>query len=203
MYYDSVYKDNPNFCGQKPNRLLIEILKKKPEGEEALDLGCGQGRDSFYLAKNDFSVTAVDNSKIAISQLREEATRKKLKNIHAVYKDIAKFEIEPDKFSIINCHNALQFLPKKNALSVIESIKKNILPGGFVILASFTAKNPPSKRRHCHFESGEMKELFSDSDFKIIRHFEGSILDQGHIGQPEPHQHGIVEIIARKISKSF
>lgn len=199
MYYDNVYKKNKNFCGQKPSKLLVEIIKKSSEGKEALDLGCGQGRDSFYMARKKFNVIAVDNSKIAISQIKKSAKQKNIKNIRTICKDIAKFKIAPNIFSLINCQNALQFLPKKYALRVIENIKKNILPGGFISIASFTQNNPPSKIRKCHFKIGEMKKLFSGPNFKILHYFEGDFLDQGHVGQPKPHKHGIVKIVVRKI----
>jgi len=200
-YYDSVYKKNNNFCGQKPNKLFVKIFKNSPKGKEALDLGCGQGCDSFYLARKKFNVIAVDNYRVAITQIKKALQQKNIKNIRPIYGDIAKFKIKNNAFGIINCHNALQFLLKKDALRVIKNIKKNILPGGFVSIASFTQNNPPSKRRRCHFKIGEMKKLFSNPDFKIIHYFEGDFFDKGHAGQPEPHKHKIVEIVAKKAIK--
>lgn len=113
MYYDSIYKKNPKFCGQKPNKLLIKIARKLSPGAEVLDLGCGQGRDSFYMARKKFSVTAVDNSKVAISQIKGVVNQKGIKNIETICENIVKFKIKPKKFNLINCHNSLQFLDKK------------------------------------------------------------------------------------------
>jgi len=197
MHYDSIYRDNPNSYGQKPNVLLTKIVKKIT-GKEFLDLGCGQGRDSFYMARKKFNVTEVDNSKVAVSQIKKALREKKINNIQAICQDISKFLIKPGRFSVINCQNALQFLSKKNNLKVIKNIQKNILSGGFIIITSFTSKNPPSKRRKSHFEPGELKKLFEIPDFKIIHYFEGIFVDNGHIGQPKPHKHGVVRIIAQK-----
>lgn len=197
-YYDTIYKENSNFCGGKPNKLLLKIYKKLPKKAEFLDLGCGQGKDAFFMSSKKFNVTAIDSSKVAIEQIKEKHKKKKYKNLKAICQNIKKFTIKPKKFFVINSANSLQFLNKKDSLSVIRKIKKNIIPGGFVIIISFTDKNPPSKRRKSCFEKNEMKKIFSD--FKIIYYFEGSMVDRGHIGQPEPHKHGIVKIIAKKLN---
>ncbi|MDO9231122.1 MAG: methyltransferase domain-containing protein [bacterium] len=199
MYYDSVYKNDPDFCGKKPNNLLIKVAKKINKGGNFLDLGCGQGRNSFYMAKQKFYVTAVDYSRVAISQIEEKITKKNLKNIEAICKDIAKFKIEPNKFSVIGIFGTLHFLKKTESLKIIASAQKNIPSGGFIIITSFTANNPPSKRRKSHFKIGELKKLFEAPKFKIHHYLENTFLDSGHVGQLEPHKHGLVGIIAQKV----
>lgn len=165
---------------------------------EVLDLGCGQGRDSFHLARQKFAVTAVDLSITAVSQIKDILREKKIDNIRIICQDIAKFKIEPGRYSLINCCNALQFLPKRNALKVVESIQKNILPGGFVAIISFVADTQPLDKNKSRFEPGEMKKLFSNENFEILHYFEGERFEKGHIGQPESHSHHIVEIIVQK-----
>lgn len=196
-YYDLIYEKNSNFCGKRPNKLLLKIYKNLPEKTEFLDLGCGQGKDAFFMAGKKFNVTAIDSSGVAIKQIKEGAKKKKYQ-LKAICQNIKSFAIKPKKFFVINSANSLQFLHKKDSLNVIQKIKKSILPGGFIIITSFTDKNPPSKRRKSCFNKNEMKKLFSD--FKIIHYFEGSVTDSGHVGQPKPHKHGIVEIIAQKLN---
>jgi tellurite methyltransferase len=198
QYYDSIYKNSKNFCGARPNRLLVKITKNLKKAGEFLDLGCGQGRDSFYMSRHGFKVTAVDSSRIAINQINNCIKQKKIIDFAAECKNIKNFTIKPSKFNIIAATSVLQFLAKKDSLNTIEKIKKNISRKGLIVLTSFTAKNLPSKRRKSYFESGEMKGLFPKSKFKILYYFEGTIKDSGHIGAPGPHYHGIVEIIARK-----
>ncbi|MGH2639767.1 MAG: class I SAM-dependent methyltransferase [Rhabdochlamydiaceae bacterium] len=40
-----------------------------------LELGCGQGRDAVFFARNCFDVHAVDLSEVSISQLKENILR--------------------------------------------------------------------------------------------------------------------------------
>lgn len=198
MDYDSLYKNTPNLFGNKPNKLLIKVAKEILPGKNFLDLGCGQGRDSFYMARKKFNVLAVDNSKVAISQMKKLIQEEKIDNIQTVCEDIAEFAIEPKKFSVINCRAVLHFLSKKDALEVIENIKKNILPGGFIIISAFTDKKSASKIRKSHFEKDELKKLFENPDFKIHCYLNSVFLDKGHIGHPEPHKHEVAELIAEK-----
>ena len=197
-YYDSIYKNNGKFCGARPSKLLVKIRKSLQKNGEFLDLGCGQGKDSFYLSHQDFKVTAIDSSKVAINQINYLIKKKRITNFVATCQNIKKFIIQPKKFDIIASLNALQFLAKKDSLNVIKKIKKAIAPQGFIILASFTNENPSSKRRRSYFKLGEMKKIFPKSRFKILHYFEGIIKDGGHIGMLQLHNHGIVEIIARK-----
>ena len=40
------------------------------KGKSILELGCGNGRDSFYFAKNGLNVTAIDASNAVIEKLQ-------------------------------------------------------------------------------------------------------------------------------------
>lgn len=73
-YWDLFYKKSPSL---KPSSfakfLVLKNIKKKPL---LLDIGCGNGRDTFFFIKNNFKCIAVDISKKAICE-----NNKKLKNI--------------------------------------------------------------------------------------------------------------------------
>ncbi len=75
--YRERYKsgDTPWDAGQ-PDFNLIEIVTKNPILScKALDVGCGTGDNSIWLAKNRFQVIGTDTSDIAI----EKAKKKLLK----------------------------------------------------------------------------------------------------------------------------
>jgi len=89
----------------------------------------------------------------------------------------------------------------KQALELIDKMKTAIKNKGYVIISGFTIDDPLYKKRnnhtHCFFEPQELKKIFSD--FNIIEYKEEIIKDKGHPGNPEPHTHGIVKMIAQKI----
>ncbi|ADQ13684.1 SAM-dependent methyltransferase [Halanaerobium hydrogeniformans] len=78
---------------------MLELSTKRAEienGQEIMDLGCGWGSLSFYIAENypDCSVTAVSNSQLQIDYIQKKARARKLKNLRALKADINNFQPE-------------------------------------------------------------------------------------------------------------
>ncbi len=204
MKYNQIYKNN-NVWGEQPNELLQRIYSQLNISANFLDLGCGQGRDSLFMLKNGFKVDAIDNSREGINKIKEfvQSNNLPVANINLFCSDIRNFNILKNKYDIINAFNSLQFLPKKEALKIIINIKSDIKNNGYIIISGFTTDDPLYKKmnngKRCFFELQELKNIFFD--FHIIEYKEKIIEDKGHPGSPEPHQHGVVKIIAQKIKK--
>ncbi|UVL00423.1 bifunctional 2-polyprenyl-6-hydroxyphenol methylase/3-demethylubiquinol 3-O-methyltransferase UbiG [Pseudomonas sp. B21-048] len=66
---------------QEPNDIVVmmvpELIIDKAH-EKILDLGCGEGRDTIWLASQGFNVTGVDVSAAALDRAREIAAQHKL-----------------------------------------------------------------------------------------------------------------------------
>lgn len=70
-YWDDYYKQiNENVELQTPSLFAQYVLGKYLRKNSSLiELGCGNGRDSLYFAKNEINVTGIDSSETAISSL--------------------------------------------------------------------------------------------------------------------------------------
>lgn len=65
---------------ERPDFNLIETVKKIPINScKALDIGCGTGDNSIWLAQNNFEVTGTDISEIAIETAKEKALQANVK----------------------------------------------------------------------------------------------------------------------------
>lgn len=74
-YWNNYYADRKaDFESKSAPSLFARAMLQKymKSGEHLVELGCGNGRDSLYFAKNGLNVTGIDASKIAIKKLREE-----------------------------------------------------------------------------------------------------------------------------------
>ena len=153
------------------------------------------------MLRKGFKVTAIDNSQEGIKKIKESirANNLSISDINLLCEDIKAFKIKKNKYTIINAFNSLQFLLKKDALKLIEKIKKSVKSRGYIIVSGFTVHDPFYKKMNssCCFEPQELRKIFSD--FNIIFYDEKEILDQGHPGMPDPHKHNVVEMIAQKI----
>jgi SAM-dependent methyltransferase len=75
--YRERYKseDTPWDVG-RPDFNLIEVVTRKPIPScKVLDIGCGTGDNSIWLAQNGFHVTGTDTSDIALMKAKEKASR--------------------------------------------------------------------------------------------------------------------------------
>ncbi|TGB16032.1 class I SAM-dependent methyltransferase [Streptomyces sp. MZ04] len=67
-FWDGVYAARPAASGPQPNARLTETVTSLPPGD-ALDLGCGDGGDALWLARQGWHVTAADISAVAVERL--------------------------------------------------------------------------------------------------------------------------------------
>src|SRR5579863_6524651 len=84
-----------------PTPLLVAAASKLVPGK-ALDLACGAGRNTIWLAEHGWQVTAVDGAPAAIEILRIRAEESGLK-INAVVGDLEKdeFRIDPSHWDLV------------------------------------------------------------------------------------------------------
>ncbi|MDR2580511.1 MAG: adenylyl-sulfate kinase [Fibromonadaceae bacterium] len=64
VYWNNYYKNK--LAKEYPSQFALDILPKLEKGNFLADLGCGNGRDSLFFAKNGLNVTAIDRSEQAI-----------------------------------------------------------------------------------------------------------------------------------------
>ena len=62
-----------DFFGDRPSELAESVLPilQREKVRDVVELGCGQGRDTWFFARNGFFVTAMDYSETGICQLRD------------------------------------------------------------------------------------------------------------------------------------
>ena len=72
--FDRIYEHGAIWTEENPPKELIELIEtEKIKSCKVLDIGCGEGFYSIYLASKGFDVTGVDISEIATNKARENA----------------------------------------------------------------------------------------------------------------------------------
>ena len=168
-----------------------KVLKYKNKGD-ILDLGCGKGNASIFLAQNGFSVTSVDKSKESIDLLNNFCKENSL-NIKTYVEDLKHCKFDKN-YDIILCINVLHFLDERDVQKIIEKIKTNTLKDGLNIISVFTEDNP-SKNFPYLFKKDELKEYYEN--WEILEYKEFITPLEQHDNFP-PHKHAISRIISRR-----
>ena len=127
LTFDETYNKQKEFFGH-PYQELQKYFQKYPIKGKLLDLGSGQGRDSIYLASIGYRVTAVDSSKVGITQMEKKARERNLK-IKAIVEDVLRIHLE-ERFDIILMDMLLHTLKKDNQIKLLKKFSDNLKING-------------------------------------------------------------------------
>jgi tellurite methyltransferase len=160
-----------------PTPLLVETASRLKPGR-ALDLACGAGRNSIWLAEHGWQVTAVDFRPEAIDTIRRRAPA-----VDAQIADLEKheFEIAQSRWNLIAMCYYLQ-------RDLFETVKRGLVPGGIVIVIVHLIE-PGHENSHFSMQPGELAEVFKE--WELLHSYEGKPNDSGH-------QRAVAEIVARR-----
>jgi tellurite methyltransferase len=121
--WDSRYINN--LGGSDPSRILKEYSNLASRGK-ALDIACGNGRNSLFLAEKGFAVDAVDISTVATNHLTGRNSQ-----IKVICQDIDHWVIPENCYELIL---NIRFLDRR----LFPMIQDGLRPGGVLIFESFT-----------------------------------------------------------------
>jgi tellurite methyltransferase len=211
--FEQAYDLRQPYYGRRINRDLQRILKTGPVANmHALDLGCGDGRYSIYLAGKGFSVTAVDAARTGIDKLRQAAETDRT-DVRPILRNLSDFHFESAVYGIVVAATVLDHLDSETRRHVAAGIEKSLAPGGLTYIDVFTRDDPGYKLRtaesgadpngeaiseceNCveyYFEPGELKTAFPG--LRIVKYTETRVFDTSH---GRPHHHALAGLIARK-----
>jgi len=113
---------------EKPMRHHIEPILEKYIDEakvgKALDIACGVGRNTHFLAQRGFSVDAVDLSDYALSQVKDD---EKIKKIEV---DLDTYNLEKNRYDLIVNINYLN-------RRLLPQMKEALKSGGVLVFETF------------------------------------------------------------------
>lgn len=179
-----------------PHENIKEFLKIENRKGKAIDLGCGAGRDTIFLLKNNWNVLAIDreDTKDIISNKLNKEELERFRFIKQKFEDI-----ELEKNDLVVANFSLPFCNKKDFNELWNKIVKSISEDGYFV-GNFFGLNDSwvnIKEQMVFLSKEEVLELLKP--FDIIK-FEEIEKDGKTALGTEKHWH-IYEIIAKKGSK--
>jgi len=110
-FWENTYRnDDVSTFSKGPTKDIEEYWTIFPLNGTVLDAGCGEGRNSVFLAEKNFTVDAFDISKAGIEKAKRIADARGVK-VNFMRRDLTKF-IFIKNFDIILCHGVLHLCEK-------------------------------------------------------------------------------------------
>ncbi len=197
---------------KQETKKAFEYLAKSKNINEVLEVGCGYGKDAYYLASNGINVTGIEYSKLAVEKANAELFKKdnelKTKTSGQVklleadfrtwqtktkypavfsYKTLHQFRYNPDLDHQQNLKDPL------SVIGLINIIKKRLKHDGYLIVASFnTDDHNYGKGRFIEEDNLETRKyrpckFFTEDNIRtILKDFKIELFEQIHF--PEDHE---------------
>lgn len=106
-----------------------------------LDLGCGIGRHSLFLASRGFAVEALDLSEIGVASVTKAAGEKCLPIIARVG-DMKSIHFQDESFDAVVAFNVIYHADRQGVEQVIDEIRRVLADKGEVFLTLISKQHP-------------------------------------------------------------
>lgn len=154
-HWEEHYGERNRVWSGRVNARLAEVVSPLQPGH-ALDLGCGEGADAWWLAESGWTVVAVDISETALQRAAAEADARGLSDrIEFVQHDLS--DGFPDgTFDLVSAQFLHSMIPFDRP-RVLRQAAESIRPGGVLLIVDHAGPPPwASKLDHHHdFPSAE------------------------------------------------
>lgn len=133
---------------------------------KTLDLGCGNGRNSLYLAANGFDVTAWDKNPASINNLESIRQAEGLENLQAAIKDLNSLSFDGE-YDFILSTVVMMFLEAKTIPGLIDNMQRCTKAGGYnlIVAAMDTEDYPCTVGFPFAFKPKELRNYYAGWEF--------------------------------------
>lgn len=169
-FYDYAYKQKNGIEKQwtagtaNPELVNLVYTKKIETGSKILEVGCGLGTESIFLAVRGMNVTAMDLSEDAINTGKTIAEQYGV-NVNWIVGDLLETDLCENEFDVITDQGCFHHMQDHELELYNKKISKYIKPGGLFILRAFSDAMPAGKQPR-RVTSDEMIKTFL-GDFKL------------------------------------
>jgi tellurite methyltransferase len=197
--YDEKYRNTTSCWGRKPSQMCLTVLELMPPERplRLLDIGCGEGQNAVFFARNGYEVSAFDLSSVGVEKTLRAAEHAKVV-VNAFQADLLTFRLS-EEYDILFSSGTLHYTPEPLRQEIFGNYKGHTVSGGinaFSILVKkpFIAKAPDSDASAQHFVSGELFTHYHDWKIELCNEAIFDCMSGG-----VPHQHASNRMIARRM----
>jgi len=196
-FWDQRYQTPDYIFGTAPNVFLASQVKRFRPKDRVLDVGCGEGRNSVWLAELGCEVVGLDVSPLALDKARRLAAERGVA-VQYVQTDIRHWQWSPAQFDAVVCV-FIQFAEPEQRERLFDGFLTTLKPGGLLVLQGYTPKQIEYKTggppRADHMYTAELlRSAFAHMEILHLREHE-EVLAEGikHVGRS-----ALIDLVARR-----
>lgn len=211
--FDAFYGSTPDYFGAEPNTTLVRFAHLLDVSRRVLDVGCGQGRNTVFLARREFSVDALDPSRVAVEQISRLAENNGLavRTVHGTFQDLINGD---HRYGGILLFGLIPLLSRTEIAELASFVMSRLDTCGILFATAFGTWDPdfqhragawckedenslrsPDGRLRTYLEPGELTALFPD--LSPVYSWEGMTPEHRH-GDGPSERHGLAEAVLRR-----
>lgn len=165
---------------------------------KTLDLGCGSGRNSLYLAANGFDVTAWDKNAMSVANIEKIREGEGLNNLQTAVVDLNTLTFDGE-YDFILSTVVMMFLEPQTIPGLIANMQRCTRPGGYnlIVAAMDTDDFPCNVGFPFAFKHGELSNYYAG--WELVKYNE----DVGELHRTDANGNRIklrfATLLARKV----
>lgn len=208
-YYKNLYRDREKskYTFGPPEKELISFLNSKHlQGRiKVLDLGCGDGRNTIFLASKNFIVLGIDSSASGLKKLKNtiKSNDRIAKNIKLRKADLKTVRLKREEFDLVMCINTFHELSIHGVKHLIIQAKHSTKQFGINYLAFFLPQKGTYMRKEGYYPR-ELDIIEQYEDWKVLKkkkflmtHFHKIPDSKGKIIK---HKHFVCHLFLQKLA---
>jgi ubiquinone/menaquinone biosynthesis C-methylase UbiE len=137
-----------------------------------LDLGCGVGRNSIYLAKKGLDVVGIDVSESALRIAREWVQKEKLTNVALLRGTMTNLPFRSGCFGAVISISVIHHALKKDIVKTIVDVHRILKKNGLFFTNLASVKDPRyGEGEEVENNTFRILEAFEEKRFEELHHF--------------------------------
>lgn len=196
--YNRRYSHDIYYWGTKPSPICFRVLELLPPGRRLrlLDIGCGEGRNAVFFARNGYHVTAFDSSPQGVEKTGRLAAEAGVP-LEVFEGDINAYRLS-EPFDVVFSVGVLQYIPEELRQDILCNYREFTTPGGLNVFSVFVTKPfvpkaPDAEATSHKWISGEILTYYHDWKTEMFVEEVFNCMSSG-----VPHQHAVNRIVARR-----
>lgn len=142
----------------RPRRQLVEAVKSgwvKPG--KALDICCGLGTNTIYLAENRFMVKGIDISDTAIESARRKAGKAGVE-VDFQVGNAVRLPYQSEEFDFVFDMGCFHHILPRDRNAYLKGVRRVLKQGGKYLVTCFSRRNGPAWN---HFTEEELSDIMT------------------------------------------